>query len=304
MIEETVPAALAGERIDRAVSMMTGCSRNEAAGLVADGKVTRAGRTVRKASARLSEGDVVTVDDADLGRVEAVDADPSVPVHVLVEDDAVIVVNKQADLVVHPGAGTVSGTLVNGLLAAYPDIAEVGEPERPGIVHRLDKDTTGLLVVARTEEARGHLGEQLAARSVHRRYLAVVCGHIEADQGLIDAAIGRSKRQPTKMAVVADGREARTRYEVTERHHEPMELTTAHFRLETGRTHQIRVHCQAIGHPVLGDETYGGHRAQLPFGRPALHAAELGFAHPVSGEPMQFEAPAPADLAELVGSLS
>jgi 23S rRNA pseudouridine1911/1915/1917 synthase len=303
VIEEVVPAALAGERVDRSVSMITGCSRNEAAGLVADGHVSRNGRPVRKASQRLAEGDTVRIDVSGLGRTIEVLPDPTVDVAVIFEDDHVIVVDKQADLVVHPGAGTPTGTLVNGLLARFPELAGVGEPERPGIVHRLDKDTTGLLVIARTEAARSALSSQLEARTAHRRYLAVVCGHLEADQGLIDAAIGRSKRQPTRMAVVADGREARTRYEVIGRHDEPIELTTMHCRLETGRTHQIRVHCQAIGHAVLGDDTYGGYRAQVPFPRPALHAAELGFEHPASGEQVRFEAPPPEDLARLLDEL-
>jgi 23S rRNA pseudouridine1911/1915/1917 synthase len=193
--------------------------------------------------------------------------------------------------------------MVNGLVARYPDLVGVGEPERPGIVHRLDRGTTGLLMVARTEDSLADLAHQLSDRTVEREYIAVVWGHVDSDQGLIDAAIGRSKRHPTRMAVLADGREARTRYEVVSRHDEPAAVSVIRCRLETGRTHQIRVHCRAIGHPVVGDETYGGRREGIRFQRPALHAAVLGFTHPVTGERLRFEAAPPPDLAALLESL-
>lgn len=303
MIQETVPAALAGERADRAVALITGCSRSDAVRLIEAGAVRRGDRPIRKAADRLVEGDTLSIDETALGPAARVEPDPSVSVEVVYEDDEVIVVDKPADLVVHPGAGTAGGTLAEGLLARYPEIRDVGEPERPGIVHRLDKDTTGLLMVARTESAREALADQLAARTVHRRYVAVVLGTVEADEGLIDAAIGRSKRHPTRMAVLADGRDARTRYEVERRFDEPTASTLVSCRLETGRTHQIRVHLAAIGHPVVGDDTYGGGRAALPFARPALHAAELGFTHPESGERLTFESPVPADMVGLIAGL-
>lgn len=304
MIEESIPAAMAGERIDRGVSMITGCTRNQAAALIHAGSVTRNGRVVSKVSERLTEDDVVVIDPAVL-EDESVEvlADARVAIDVVYEDASVVVVNKPAGLVVHPGAGTADGTLVNGLLARFPDIAGVGEPHRPGIVHRLDKGTTGLLMVARNEVALESLSQQLTSRTVERRYTAVVWGHIASDQGLIDAAIGRSKRQPTRMAVVADGRPARTQYSVESRHLEPAELTVVSCRLETGRTHQIRVHCKAIGHPVVGDEAYGGVRDGIVLGRPALHAAMVGFIHPDTDETMAFEAAAPTDLQQLLDSL-
>jgi 23S rRNA pseudouridine1911/1915/1917 synthase len=303
MIEESIPAALGGERIDRCVSMITGCTRNQAAPLVNAGKVSKNGRVVVKVSDRLAEDDVVVIDEALLDEVAVLVADPTIDIDVVHEDASVVVVNKPAGLVVHPGAGTADGTLANALLARYPDIAGVGEAGRPGIVHRLDKGTTGLLMVARNKEALESLSQQLTSRTVERRYTAVVWGHMESDQGLIDAAIGRSKRQPTRMAVVGDGRPARTRYAVESRHSEPAELTVVSCQLETGRTHQIRVHCKAIGHPVVGDEAYGGVRDGVVFARPALHAAMVGFVHPDTGQDMVFEVGPPADLQELLDSL-
>ena len=304
MIDEVVPAALDGERADRVVTMVTGCTRKEAAELIGAGGLVRNDRPVRKVSERVAEGDVVRIDDSLFAGEVLPEADDTIPLTVVHEDEHLMVVDKPAGLVVHPGAGTPSGTLVNALLARYPEIAEVGESQRPGIVHRLDKGTSGLLMVARTEEAREDLADQLAARLVERIYITVVWGHVESDQGLIDASIGRSKRHPTRMVVAADGREARTRYEVLQRATEPTDVTVLHCRLETGRTHQIRVHCRAIGHTVVGDDLYDGRRDSIDFARPALHAAVLGFDHPVTGEELRFEADPPADLAALLASLN
>ena len=217
MIHELVPAALHGERADRLVAFVTGCTRREATALIEDGGLTRNERPVRKPAERVAEGDRVVIDDARFVVQAGPSPDPDIQVEVVHEDEHVIVVDKPAGLVVHPGAGTPAGTLVNGLLARYPELAGVGEPQRPGIVHRLDKGTSGLLMVARTEDAREDLADQLAARLVERMYITVVWGHVEADHGVIDAAIGRSKRHPTRMAVVADGRDARTGYEVVRR---------------------------------------------------------------------------------------
>ena len=194
------------------------------------------------------------------------------------------------------------GTLVNGLLARYPELAGVGDPGRPGIVHRLDKGTSGLLVVARTQAAYDGLVAQLAAHTAERRYLALVWGHPASAAGLVDAPIGRSPRDPLKMAVVADGREARTRYQVRETFDRPAPTALLDCRLETGRTHQIRVHLAAIGHPVVGDATYGGVRPALDVPRPFLHAYRLSFDHPATGERLTFESPLPADLATILGA--
>jgi 23S rRNA pseudouridine1911/1915/1917 synthase len=200
--------------------------------------------------------------------------------------------------VVHPGSGNPGGTLVHGLLASYPEIAGVGPRERPGIVHRLDKDTSGLLLVARTPDAFRSLTSQLRARTIDRRYLALVWGHLDAARGLIDAPIGRSTRTPMRMAVSARGREARTSYEIREEYEDPAAATLVQCSLDTGRTHQIRVHLAAIGHPVVDDARYGGRRRQVvDVGRFFLHAARLGFDHPTTAERVELESPLPADLS-------
>jgi 23S rRNA pseudouridine1911/1915/1917 synthase len=218
-------------------------------------------------------------------------------------DADVVVVDKPAGLVIHPGSGVDRGTLVNGLLHRFPEIASVGDPARPGIVHRLDRGTTGLLVVARTPAAYEALVAQLSAREVERQYAALVWGVPDSPAGLVDAPIGRSARDATKMAVTADGREARTRYEVRRTFTGPAPTALLSCRLETGRTHQIRVHLAAIGHAVVGDATYGGRRPAIPLDRPFLHAERLSFDHPVTGERMTFESPLPADLRAVLDGL-
>ncbi len=292
-MKETVPAALAGERVDRAVALMTGLPRAEVADLVAEGAVRVGGHAVKARSVRVAEGDELEVDVPDAAaRKPPLAADPSVTVPVVHEDDDVIVVDKPEHLVVHPGAGNADGTLAAGLLARFPELAGVGEAERPGIVHRLDKGTSGLLVVARTQEAYLALVEQLGARSVDRRYLALVWGHPDPPTGMVDAPLGRSRRDPTRMAVSAEGREARTAYEVDRRFSAPITAALLRCRLETGRTHQIRVHLAAIDHPLVGDPRYGGRRRSFVTPRLFLHAAHLGFAHPRTGEWVEFESAA------------
>jgi 23S rRNA pseudouridine1911/1915/1917 synthase len=230
-------------------------------------------------------------------------ADPSIEVVVRYEDDDLVVVAKPAGLVVHPGAGHPEGTLVNGLLARYPEIADVGDLARPGIVHRLDRDTSGLLVVARSPAAYDGLVEMLAAHDVERRYDALVWGVPDSPRGVIDAPIGRSIRRPTRMSVREGGRVARTAYEVVATYREP-DVARLECRLETGRTHQIRVHLLAIGHPVVGDAAYGGQRSALTLDRPFLHAGGLAFAHPVTGDPIAVEEPLAPELAALLETLS
>jgi 23S rRNA pseudouridine1911/1915/1917 synthase len=180
----------------------------------------------------------------------------------------------------------------------------VGQPDRPGIVHRLDKGTSGLMVVARSADAYDALVEMLSARTVERRYWTLVWGQLEAPTGEIDAPVGRAARDRTRMAVTLQGRPALTRYEVLARHTQPVGVSELACRLSTGRTHQIRVHLASIGHPVVGDGRYGGARASLPAPRPALHAQSLAFTHPVTGVPLSFEAPLPGDLQELRRGLS
>ena len=306
---EAVGAALAGERLDRAVALLWDISRARAASLVADGAVELNGRVRTDRAARLVAGDGLWVrpealaDEANSGRPRP---EPEVPLEVVHEDHQVVVVDKPPGLVVHPGAARPLGTLCGGLLARYPEMAEVGEPTRPGIVHRLDIGTSGLLVAARTAVAYDSLVAQLAARTVRRGYDAFCWGSVRAQRGVVDAPVGRSGSRPTQMAVSRTGRAARTGYEVHGRYSNPEAVTRLRCRLETGRTHQIRVHLAAIGHPLLGDEVYGPDRPDAPGGlrRPALHAGSLGFRHPEAGTDMVFESAMPADMQAVRQALS
>jgi 23S rRNA pseudouridine1911/1915/1917 synthase len=302
---EVVPSALAGERVDRVVAMLTDLPRAEVASLIEDGGVRIGGKTVTTRSRRVREGDRLEVDVPERPVVEALAPDPSVVVPVVHVDESVIVVDKPAGLVVHPGAGNAMGTMVQGLLAAFPELAGLpeagaGEVDRPGIVHRLDAGTSGLLVVARTAEAYHALVAQRSAREVTREYRALVLGSVEANAGEIDAPIGRADGDPTRMTVANAGREARTRYEVLRRFTSPVPTTELTCRLETGRTHQIRVHLAAIGHPIVGDARYGGARPAIEMARPFLHAERLAFRHPRSGEVVRFSSPLPPDLVEVL----
>jgi 23S rRNA pseudouridine1911/1915/1917 synthase len=224
-------------------------------------------------------------------------------------DDAVAVVDKPAGLVVHPGAGNDAGTLVGGLLARFPDLAGlvasgVCAPDRPGIVHRLDKGTSGLLAVARTEAAYRDLVGQLATRTMERRYVALVRGLVADDRGEVEAPIGRSARTPTKMAVTAGGKPARTAYVVRERRPGEDPTTLLELSLQSGRTHQIRVHLAAIGHPVVGDARYGSADARLGPGRFFLHAFRLAFVHPATRTRMEFTSELPPDLVAYLDATS
>jgi 23S rRNA pseudouridine1911/1915/1917 synthase len=303
MITETVPSALAGERLDRIVSLMVDLSRSVASDLVAAGAVEVDGRVESSGKIRLEEGQTVTVDEDRVPAPGPPSPDDQVEFGVVHVDNSVIVVDKPAGLVVHPGAGNPTGTLVNGLLARFPDLEGVGEVHRPGIVHRLDAGSTGLLVVARTPAAHADLVGQFADHSATRRYLALVWGHPEAPHGIIDAPIGRSRRDPLKMAVVADGRPARTEYRVLSRHRALAECALLECSLETGRTHQIRVHLASIGHPLIGDPWYGQRRPTLGLERPFLHAAHLEFDHPSDGARVAFESPLAPDLQALLATL-
>ncbi len=299
-VVETLPQALDGERIDRVVALVADVSRRDAVELLAAGSVTVDGRVPGKPSARVTGGSTVAVErpSPDTG----LPADPDVEFDVVHLDDDVVVVDKPAHLVVHPGSGFSTGTLVNGLLARFPEIASVGQSDRPGIVHRLDKGTSGLLMVARTDAAYESLVEQLAQRTVARRYLTLVCGLVEAEGGLIDAPLGRSERDATVRAVVADGRPARTHYEVLARRAE-VGASLVSCRLETGRTHQIRAHFAAIGHPVVADDRYRGRSLDLGLDRPFLHAVELGFDHPTTGRSLFHRSPLPADLVRALRAI-
>jgi 23S rRNA pseudouridine1911/1915/1917 synthase len=310
---EVVPVALDGERVDRVVSLLTGMTRSQVASLVDQGEVHLNQVAVKARSRRVAAGETLEVPDAVAPVPAEPAAEPDVVFRVVHADAAVIVVDKPAGLVVHPGAGHQTGTMVGGLLARFPDLAVLavdGAESRPGIVHRLDKGTSGLLVVARTAAARKSLQAQMASRAAERRYQALVWGTVESNEGLIDAPIRRAEADPTRMAIRAGGKEARTRYQVDRRFTLPAPATWLECRLETGRTHQIRVHLSAIGHAVVGDTRYR-RQGRWPPGlarmapeRVALHAASLSFDHPTTGERTSFTSPLPDDLTRLLAQFS
>lgn len=288
-----IPDELDGERVDRAVAILCGVSRRVAKATIEIGGVVRGGNELSP-SDRLAVGDVIDVEVVD--DEAPVTADIAVEFAIAHEDADVIVVNKPAGVVVHPGAGRPGGTLANGLLARIPEIAELGPEYRWGIVHRIDRDTSGLLIVAKTPTAFEHLQAALKSRAVHRRYLAVVSDRFANTTGTIDAPIGRDPAHPTRMAVSQGGRPARTHYRRLadwDDHEESLLAVT----LETGRTHQIRVHLRAIDHPIIGDPVYGpGRRMAGDPGRTWLHAEALTFEHPSGSGSMTVHAPLPADL--------
>jgi 23S rRNA pseudouridine1911/1915/1917 synthase len=299
----TVPATLAGQRLDRVLALLcTRHSRSRMKAWIEGGQVRVDGKTVLEPKHKLRGGELLAVDEltpeADLAH-QPQDLDLTL----VYEDADVLVVDKPAGLVVHPGSGNRDGTLLNALLHRAPELANL---PRAGIVHRLDKDTSGLMVVARTLTSHTELVRQLAARTMKREYLAIAHGDL-ARATTIDAPIGRHPTQRTSMAVVTRGKPARTHVEVLERFGN---ATLLRCRLETGRTHQIRVHLTALGHPLLGDPTYRGRRRQatLPdaaaaFPRQALHAQRLAFVHPRSHEDVAFERPPPNDFLTLLAAL-
>lgn len=323
LLEAAVPPEAAGERLDRFLPRhFPEVSRARFQTLIANGCVDVEGATITEARRKMKAGARVTVRMPP--PVAATPIAQAIALDIVYEDDALIVIDKPAGLVVHPAAGHDSGTLVNALLAhCGASLSGIGGVKRPGIVHRLDKDTSGLLVVAKTDQAHKGLSEQFAAHGrdgrLERAYIAVAWGSPERRRGTIDAPIGRHSTSREKMTVTrsAQGRAAITHYEVERSFGTPPVASLITCRLETGRTHQIRVHMAHIGHPLLGDETYGrgfksavhklpeqAQAALLALGRQALHAAVLGFEHPVSGEPMHFESDPPPDLAALIEALS
>ncbi|MDE2762086.1 MAG: RluA family pseudouridine synthase [Gemmatimonadota bacterium] len=294
----------AAGRLDGYVAARLGLSRSRAAALIGEGRVLVDGRAAKKSEA-VAEGRVVEVVVPAPAPSEAEPED--IALDVVFEDRDLVVVNKQAGLVVHPAPGHPRGTLVNALLHHVGDLSGIGGTLRPGIVHRLDRDTSGLMVVAKSDRAHRGLSEALRARRVKRVYLAALWGALGERDVLVDRPIGRHPRDRTRMAVVAGGRPSRTRF----RHLETWDAASlCEAALDTGRTHQIRVHAAAIGHPVVGDTVYGAGRERGFAGaarrraaelagrarRQFLHARRLGFEHPVTGEAMNFSAPLPPDL--------
>ncbi|MEO0031162.1 MAG: hypothetical protein RIS94_920 [Pseudomonadota bacterium] len=306
IIEGTI--ATGGQRLDRALADASGLSRERVKALLDEGAVTLGGKAVRQASMKPAEGAAFAIRVPQATPAEAVAQD--IPLNVVFEDAHLIVIDKPAGLVVHPAAGNPDGTLVNALLHhCRGQLSGIGGVARPGIVHRIDKDTSGLLVVAKTDAAHEGLAKQFADHSITRAYRAVTGGAPMPPAGTIRGAIGRSSHDRKKMALVDDGR---GKHAVT--HYRTLEVLTdaalVECRLETGRTHQVRVHLASIGHALLGDPVYGRTPSRLRpvlsrlhFRRQALHAAELGFVHPISGETVHFCSPTPADMAELIEEL-
>ncbi|MFN4037703.1 MAG: RluA family pseudouridine synthase [Erythrobacter sp.] len=300
----------ASGRLDKVLAEASGLSRARVQALIAEGRIALAGKPASTASLKVAEGTpfAITIPPA----TDAIAAPEDIPLSIAYEDAHLIVIDKPAGMVVHPAAGNPAGTLVNALLHhCRGQLSGIGGVARPGIVHRIDKDTSGLLVVAKSDAAHEGLARQFAAHTVYRRYLAACAGHPAPPEGTINARLGRSDADRKKMAVLPKdslrGKHAITHYTTLERldHAALIEC-----RLETGRTHQVRVHCASIGHALLGDPLYGRTpKALRPvlerigFARQALHAAELGFVHPVTGEDLRFASPLPDDMRELIDEL-
>ncbi len=296
-----------GVRLDKALAEASGLSRERVKALLGEGRVTLDGKPAATASTKTAPGTHFTITVPPAAEAEAAPQD--IPLTVVFEDAHLIVVDKPAGLVVHPAAGNPDGTLVNALLHhCGGSLSGIGGVARPGIVHRIDKDTSGLLVVAKSDAAHEGLAVQFADHSIERAYLAVVNGHPRPAAGTVNARLGRSDANRKKMAVLSDSA-SRGKHAIT--HYKTLKLldncALVECRLETGRTHQVRVHMASIGHALLGDPLYGRPHAKLRpllhalrFHRQALHAAVLGFIHPVSGERLRFESALPADMLELI----
>lgn len=290
----------AGQRLDRfLVAVLDGLSRTAVQRLISSGQALVNGQT-SKAGYLLRTGDMITTSEQTTERQTPTIQSPPVSLEITYEDQDLLVVNKPAGLVVHPARGHSGDTLLDALRMRYLDMSQFEDEERPGIVHRLDKDTSGLLIVAKSARAQSALVEQMKQHAIVKRYLALVEGVVPLDYGSIDAPIGRDPRYRQQMAIMATGsREARTHFRVVERfsHH-----TLLLLQLETGRTHQIRVHLQAIGYPIVGDPVYGptGKRHTLPLSRQFLHAYQLAFTHPITGQRLELEASLPEDLEQIL----
>jgi len=304
--------ATGGLRLDRALADATGLSRERVKALLGEGRVSLAGKVVAQASLKPEAGTRFAIAVPEAAPAEAAAQD--IPLNIVFEDEHLVVVDKPAGLVVHPAAGNLDGTLVNALLHHCAQngggqLSGIGGVARPGIVHRIDKETSGLLVVAKSDAAHEGLARQFADHSIERAYLAITAGVPAPLAGTVRGNIGRSDANRKKMALVGDnrGKHAATHYRVLE----PLgDAALVECRLETGRTHQVRVHLASIGHALLGDPGYGRTPARLRpllarlgFHRQALHAAVLGFIHPISGTALRFESPVPADMRELLGEL-
>ncbi|ARF18396.1 RluA family pseudouridine synthase [Sporosarcina sp. P3] len=296
-IEFEITEELSGSRIDKALAtLQPDWSRTQIQQWVKEEHV-KVNDSLVKQNYKVKTDDKITVEQPETEEYD-VEAE-NLHLDIVYEDQDVLVVNKPVGMVVHPSVGHVSGTLVNGLMYQVTDLSGINGVMRPGIVHRIDKDTSGLLMVAKNDKAHVSLVNQLVAKSVNRVYTALVHGHIPHDNGTIDAPIGRDKRDRQRMAVVDEGKNAVTHFKVLERFGA---YTLVECRLETGRTHQIRVHMKYIGYPLVGDPKYG-QRKTIDFGGQVLHAGTIGFEHPTTDEYMEFTAPLPENFQQLLNEL-
>ena len=288
----------AGQRADVGLALLLDITRSNMQRLLEDGRAVK-GAKVLKANYKLKAGDEIVVT---LPEPQPLDAQPeNIPLDIIYEDEDVIVVNKARGMVVHPAAGNYSGTLVNALLYHCKNLSGINGVIRPGIVHRLDKDTSGIMICAKNDEAHLSLSQQIQAKTARRTYLAVVRGNIKTDSGTIGTQIARDKVDRKKMAVVKEnGREAITDYEVVERFGK---YTLVRCKLRTGRTHQIRVHMEYLGYPLVGDPKYSPMKTPFAIKGQALHSQTLEFTHPRTGERMRFEAPLPEDMQKIITRL-
>ena len=295
-MELKIDAVAAGLRLDKAVADLTELSRGLANEQIKNGQILVNGEA-KIAKYAVKEGDIVSYEVPEPEVVEYVAED--LPLEIVYQDEDVAVVNKPQGMVVHPSAGHTSGTLVNALMYHIKDLSGINGVLRPGIVHRIDKDTSGLLMIAKNDQAHLALADELKDKKSLRKYWAIVHGNLPNDRGVIEAPIGRSEKDRKKQAVTAKGKPALTRFQVLERFGD---YTLVELQLETGRTHQIRVHMAYIGHPVAGDEVYGPRKTLKGHGQ-FLHARTLGFTHPRTGEVLEFTAEAPAIFLETLEKL-
>ncbi len=301
MIKVNVPAGVDQVRLDQFLSTLEEpeISRSYASKLIKDDRIQLNGKSC-KASSKVKEGDELLIDMPEPVSLDVVAED--IPLDIVYEDEDFLIVNKPKGMVVHPAAGHYQGTLVNAVMNhCGQELSTINGVMRPGIVHRIDKNTTGLLVVCKNDKAHKSLAEQLKEHSITRKYVAIVCGNIKEDSGTVDAPLGRSKKDRKKQAIdMVDGRDAVTHFRVLERF---SDYTLVECVLETGRTHQIRVHMASIGHPVLGDDVYGPKKCPFTLEGQCLHAKVLGFIHPSTGEYVEFDSEYPEYLKRLMDRL-
>jgi 23S rRNA pseudouridine1911/1915/1917 synthase len=295
-----VPETLTNERIDRVISMIVGISRGQVQDLLKQHMVFLNKKEITKASYRVATNDLIEIEFSEQFN-NLIKENTEVPLEVVYLDKDLIVINKQAGQVMHPGMGKEKNSIASGLIAHFPEIKSVGEPDRPGIVHRLDKMTSGLVVVARTQQCYEALVDLIKQRKIKRSYIALVEGVMANKKGVIEAPIGRSLTTPGKMDILLSGKPARSKYEILAKFREK-QLTLVELELDTGRTHQLRVHLSSIGHPIVGDYTYG---AKIPnIKRTFLHSYLLRFMHPITNKEINLKIDLPDDLKIILNNLT